>query len=44
MRQTGKDDVVLILAGGVIFIKLLGVQMEVMRPHRGNEQRHGNIL
>jgi hypothetical protein len=39
MGETSKNNIIFIRTGGVIFVKLLSVHMEVVRAHRGNEQR-----
>ena len=44
MGETSKDNVVFIRAGGIILLKLFSVHVEVMCAHRGNEQRHRDIL
>ena len=44
MNKPGKDDIFLILAGGIIFVKPLCVYQEIMGAHGRDEQRHCDIL
>ena len=44
VNEAGKDNVFFILAGCIVFIKLLSVHQEVMGAHRGDEQWDCNIL